>query len=154
MEILLHLLPWHAVRNGSRTNHAPTDPNEILRLVRQSYAKTVLNLSSSSANQLGGGGGGCCTTTTTEAEEEISGDLGLGCGNPISFANIQEGETVVDLGCGAGVDCFLASDMVGSRGVVIGVDMVPEMIYKARRNALDRMRSRGEENSTEGKIPQ
>ncbi|MFX0086869.1 MAG: arsenite methyltransferase [Candidatus Hodarchaeota archaeon] len=62
-------------------------------------------------------------------------NLGLGSGNPISLANIQEGETVVDLGSGAGIDCFLASDKVGSTGKVIGIDMTPEMIDKARLNA-------------------
>jgi ubiquinone/menaquinone biosynthesis C-methylase UbiE len=65
-------------------------------------------------------------------------NLGLGCGNPISFANIRHGETIVDLGSGAGVDCFLASDLVGREGTVIGVDMTPDMIFKARRNASTR----------------
>lgn len=59
-------------------------------------------------------------------------------GNPISFANIQRGETVVDLGSGAGVDCFLASDLVGNEGSVIGCDMTPDMIFKARQNASKR----------------
>ena len=80
------------------------------------------------------------TTTTTTPEGQLTGNLGLGCGNPISFANIHEGETVVDLGCGAGVDCFLASGSVGSNGCVIGVDMMPEMIYTARANATKRLR--------------
>ena len=59
-------------------------------------------------------------------------------GNPISFANIQRGETVVDLGSGAGVDCFLAADLVGNDGSVIGCDMTPDMIFKARQNASKR----------------
>jgi len=62
-------------------------------------------------------------------------NLGLGCGNPLALASLKEGETVLDLGSGAGFDCFLASDRVGKKGRVIGVDMTPEMIEKARENA-------------------
>lgn len=62
-------------------------------------------------------------------------NLGLGCGNPIALASLQEGETVLDLGSGAGFDCFLAANKVGGKGKVIGVDMTPEMIEKARENA-------------------
>lgn len=62
-------------------------------------------------------------------------NLGLGCGNPIALASLKEGDVVVDLGSGAGFDCFLASDKVGRTGKVIGVDMTPEMIEKARGNA-------------------
>lgn len=62
-------------------------------------------------------------------------NLGLGCGNPQAIASLQPGETVVDLGSGAGFDCFLAAKQVGESGSVIGVDMTPEMISKARQNA-------------------
>jgi SAM-dependent methyltransferase len=62
-------------------------------------------------------------------------NLGLGCGNPIALASLREGETVLDLGSGAGFDCFLAADRVGKTGRVIGVDMTPEMIERARENA-------------------
>lgn len=62
-------------------------------------------------------------------------NLGLGCGNPTAFASIKEGETVVDLGSGAGFDCFLAANKVGKTGKVIGVDMTPQMIDTARENA-------------------
>ena len=62
-------------------------------------------------------------------------NLGLGCGNPQAIAALQSGETVVDLGCGGGFDCFLAARRVGKKGHVIGVDMTPEMIHKARENA-------------------
>ena len=62
-------------------------------------------------------------------------DLGVGCGNPRAIANIKEGETIVDLGSGAGLDCFLASPIVGETGRVIGIDMTAEMISKARENA-------------------
>ena len=62
-------------------------------------------------------------------------NLGLGCGNPQAIAALQPGETVVDLGCGGGFDCFLAARRVGPKGYAIGVDMTPEMIHKARENA-------------------
>ena len=65
------------------------------------------------------------------------GNLGLGCGNPFADANIVEGETVLDLGSGAGFDCFLASKMVGADGRVIGVDMTQEMITTSRANASE-----------------
>ncbi|MHA2247110.1 MAG: arsenite methyltransferase [Candidatus Hodarchaeales archaeon] len=77
---------------------------------------------------------------TDYSAEELSSipkesNLGLGSGNPIKLANIQAGETVVDLGSGAGIDCFLAANEVGSAGNVIGIDMTPQMIDKARVNA-------------------
>jgi SAM-dependent methyltransferase len=62
-------------------------------------------------------------------------DLGLGCGNPQAIAELTPGETVLDLGSGAGFDCFLAAKRVGRTGRVIGVDMTPEMVAKARDNA-------------------
>ncbi|MDH3206624.1 MAG: arsenite methyltransferase [Gemmatimonadota bacterium] len=74
------------------------------------------------------------------SEEELGAlpedaNLGLGCGNPTSIASLEEGMTVLDLGSGAGIDCFLASRQVGPSGRVIGVDMTPEMIERARANA-------------------
>ena len=62
-------------------------------------------------------------------------NLGLGCGNPQAIAGLKSGETVLDLGSGAGFDCFLASKTVGNSGRVIGVDMTPEMVKKARQHA-------------------
>jgi len=69
-----------------------------------------------------------------EEMEEIpeGADMGLGCGNPQLIAEIKEGETVIDLGSGGGIDCFLASRKVGPKGYVIGVDMTPEMLIKSR----------------------
>jgi len=74
------------------------------------------------------------------SEEELKAapdgaNLGLGCGNPVGLATLKEGETVLDLGSGAGFDCFLAANIVGKDGRVIGVDMTPEMVEKARENA-------------------
>jgi len=62
-------------------------------------------------------------------------NLGLGCGNPVALASLKEGETVMDLGSGAGFDAFLSAQRVGKSGKVIGVDMTPEMLTKARENA-------------------
>src|SRR5262249_45072271 len=61
--------------------------------------------------------------------------MGLSCGNPTAFANLRPGEVVVDLGCGGGLDVLLAAPKVGPSGRVIGIDMTPEMIDRARRNA-------------------
>jgi len=74
---------------------------------------------------------------TKEQAAAIPGEanLGLGCGNPLAHARLQAGETVLDLGSGAGIDCFLASREVGERGRVIGVDMTPAMVERARANA-------------------
>lgn len=73
------------------------------------------------------------------AVEELAaaadGDLGLGCGNPLAIAGIRPGETVLDLGSGAGFDCLLAARQLAGTGKVIGVDMTPEMVTKARENA-------------------
>ena len=76
------------------------------------------------------------------SEDELAGVpqgsyLGLGCGNPVALASLAEGETVLDLGSGAGLDCFLAADRVGESGRVIGVDMTQEMLRLARRNAAE-----------------
>src|SRR5213075_2561028 len=62
-------------------------------------------------------------------------NMGLSCGNPTATANLREGETVVDLGCGGGLDVFLAAAKVGPTGRAIGIDMTPQMIELARRNA-------------------
>ena len=90
----------------------------------------------------------CCSEETPEAiskkigysAEEINSvpegaNLGLGCGNPVALASLGEGDVVLDLGSGAGFDAFLASRRVGEKGRVIGVDMTPEMLGKARANA-------------------
>lgn len=89
----------------------------------------------------------CCTGGSTHISKTIGysdedlaqipegSDAGLGCGNPVALASLKEGEVVLDLGSGLGIDCFLASKIVGTSGKVIGVDMTPEMIEKARNHA-------------------
>lgn len=74
-------------------------------------------------------------------------NLGLGCGNPVALASLKEGQVVLDLGSGAGFDCFLAARKVGKRGKVIGVDMTPAMVEKARENA-----EKGEYNNVEFRL--
>ncbi len=76
------------------------------------------------------------------SEEELKlglgeANLGLGCGNPLAIAELKEGETVLDLGSGAGFDAFLCSMKVGKEGHVIGIDMTPEMVTKAKENARE-----------------
>ncbi len=90
----------------------------------------------------------CCENSTKDIAKEIgysekdlenipdSAILGLGCGNPVALANLKEGETVLDLGSGGGIDVFLASKKVGQRGKVIGVDMTEEMLERAKASAL------------------
>jgi len=111
--------------------------DEIKKVVREGYAKVA---------QGEGCGCGCgsfaCNTSSKIGylEEEMNSappgsDLGLGCGNPLALSGIKPGETVLDLGSGAGFDCFLASPRVGESGRVIGVDMTHAMLEKARENA-------------------
>src|SRR4051794_16934382 len=64
-------------------------------------------------------------------------NMGLSCGNPTAFASLRPGEVVVDLGCGGGLDVFLAAGRVGPTGKAVGIDMTPEMIDRAKRNALN-----------------
>lgn len=89
----------------------------------------------------------CCGATETELSKGVGytdedleslpegANLGLGCGNPVALASLKEGQTVLDLGSGAGIDCFLAAKQVGKTGTVIGVDMTHEMLARARENA-------------------
>jgi arsenite methyltransferase len=117
---------------------------EIKKLVRQGYAKTAQQGTSCcgpSTSCCGGAGLAQSVSKSIGYTDEDLGavpqgaNLGLGCGNPVALASLKEGETVLDLGSGAGFDCFLASSKVGTEGRIIGVDMTPEMIDKARKNA-------------------
>ncbi|MGA9097400.1 MAG: arsenite methyltransferase [Methanotrichaceae archaeon] len=116
---------------------------EIKRAVREGYARIAKRATSYYDSK------SCCGCTDLPEEiskrlgytdEEIQAvppgsNLGLGCGNPVALASIKEGEIVLDMGSGAGFDCFLASHQVGKNGKVIGVDMTSEMVEKARANA-------------------
>ncbi len=131
---------------NTSTEMTPTQHDGIRQQVRARYGEIARQ------DQRGCGcGPSCCTPgeanpAATDARtlgysaEDLDGapegsELGLGCGNPTAIASIQPGETVVDLGSGAGFDCFLAARRVGAQGRVIGVDMTPDMISKARANA-------------------
>lgn len=121
------------------------DSRKIKEEVRRGYAKIAMEGSSCC-----GVSKSCCGNTdlADNISKKIGYDkdelklvpdganLGLGCGNPIAFSSLKEGEVVLDLGSGAGFDCFLAANKVGQKGKVIGVDMTPEMIDKARNNAI------------------
>ncbi len=118
--------------------------NETKETVRKAYGRIALLDKSEDGC---GCGPSCCGSATEEfakgigySEEDLKhvpqdANLGLGCGNPAAVAGLKPGEVVLDLGSGAGMDCFLAAAKVGPQGKAIGVDMTPEMLAKARRNA-------------------
>jgi len=120
-----------------------TDRSEEVRgFIRERYAGVAKGTQASCC-----GGGCCCSVQDTAAmlgydEGDLSSapsasNMGLGCGNPIAIAALKKGETVLDLGSGGGFDCFLARKQVGETGRVIGVDMTPDMIALARKNAVE-----------------
>ncbi|AZI23054.1 methyltransferase domain-containing protein [Chryseobacterium taklimakanense] len=119
------------------------DTNEqIKEMVKQKYSEIALQDKETNASSCCGAGG--CSTEVynimSEEYDELNGynkdaDLGLGCGLPTNFAKIKKGDTVVDLGSGAGNDCFVARAETGETGKVIGIDFTEAMIEKARVNA-------------------
>jgi arsenite methyltransferase len=118
--------------------------SEIKKAVRTRYGSIAASSGSCCGPAASSCGCGSSAETVSRgvgySEAEINAapegaNLGLGCGNPTALASLKEGETVLDLGSGAGFDCFLAAGKVGPQGRVIGVDMTPEMIDRARRNA-------------------
>lgn len=116
---------------------------ELKSLVKEKYSEIALQSKLENETSCCGSGG-CCSdidySIFSESYSHLQGynpdaDLGLGCGIPTEFAQIKEGDTVIDLGSGAGNDCFVARSMVGETGKVIGVDFTEAMIEKARENA-------------------
>jgi len=119
------------------------DHDEIKKNVRESYSKFLEQGSCSCCSD------SCCGST--DNAEDISksvgytdkdlgavpgaANLGFGCGNPVAIASLKEGETVLDLGSGAGLDAFLSAKQVGPKGRVIGIDMTQDMVERARKNA-------------------
>jgi len=120
------------------------EKEEIRKVVREGYGKIAKQDSSCCGSEKS-----CCGSAASAqdigrkigySEEELKtvpegANLGLGCGNPIALASLKEGDVVLDLGSGAGFDCFLAASQVGRTGRVIGVDMTAEMLDRARENA-------------------
>lgn len=115
---------------------------QIKEMVRQKYSEIALQDKETNASSCCGSGG--CSTEVynimSEEYDDLKGyakdaDLGLGCGLPTNFAKIKTGDTVVDLGSGAGNDCFIARAETGEDGRVIGIDFTEAMIIKARKNA-------------------
>ncbi|HNQ50418.1 MAG: arsenite methyltransferase [Candidatus Omnitrophica bacterium] len=118
------------------------DAKDIKRMVKEGYAKAAKQGSCCCSSS-------CCSSTGTArniskavgyTDAEMTAvpegaNLGLGCGNPVALASLRPGDTVLDLGSGAGFDAFLAAQKVGTTGRVIGVDMTQEMLDKARSNA-------------------
>lgn len=121
------------------------DKEKVREFIRLNYSKVAQS----------GSTGGCCSggcscngdpidikeasLSIGYSEDDLSkvppeANMGLGCGNPIAIAGLKEGDTVLDLGCGGGFDCFLARSQVGETGYVIGVDMTPDMVTLARKN--------------------
>ena len=126
------------------------DNEEIRRVIREKYGKVASVTTPCCACSPSSP---CCdggdvptlediTVVLGYSKEQLSAapagsNMGLGCGNPHAIASLKEGETVLDLGSGGGFDCFLAAQAVGETGSVIGVDMTPDMVSKARKNAAD-----------------
>lgn len=121
--------------------------DDVRRAVREEYGRIGARGSGCGAPATGRSTS-CCGSQAPVAQarrlgyskEELEGlpdgaNMGLGCGNPQAIASLQPGETVLDLGSGGGIDCFLAAKQVGDSGRVVGVDMTPEMVSRARDSA-------------------
>ena len=124
------------------------DKEELRDQIRENYSQVALKGSSGCCCSPGCCGVDPAFDVNTAAknlgysEEDLQNmpdqaNMGLGCGNPLAIASLQEGDIVLDLGSGGGFDCFLARRQVGDSGYVIGVDMTPEMIKLARKNAWE-----------------
>jgi len=118
-------------------------PEDLKLLVKEKYSEIALQSKEQNESSCCGATG-CCSTVDysifSDSYTHLEGyvadaDLGLGCGLPTEFALIKEGDTVIDLGSGAGNDCFVARSLTGESGEVIGIDMTEAMIAKARENA-------------------
>ena len=117
-----------------------SDAKKTHDMVRQAYANVAMKQSSCCSAK-----GACCTGSQYAVPDHPvpESELGLSCGNPLAFGHISKGDVVLDLGSGAGKDVFLAAQKVGDEGKAIGVDMTPEMLALARKNAVKFFESTG-----------
>lgn len=142
-------IPLNDLAATQRSADSAAEHDDHRQALRKAYGDVAR---ADDAGEACGNAAGCCGTTDDIAisqlistrlgysEDDLAqvpdgADLGLGCGNPKAIAALQPGEIVVDLGSGGGFDCFLAAPEVGKDGHVIGVDMTPDMLSKARTNA-------------------
>jgi ubiquinone/menaquinone biosynthesis C-methylase UbiE len=129
-------------KTDTTTKIDPTNAESVINKVRERYAAFAV----AGTSCCGPAPTSCCGSTQTVAQSlgyaaidlELlpeGANLGLGCGAPLQHLELAEGETVIDLGCGAGIDALIAARAVGPQGRVIGIDMTPEMLEAARANA-------------------
>ncbi len=119
------------------------ESNDLKAIVQKKYGEIALQSANESDSSCCGQTAGCCSegyTSFSETYDHLEGysgdaDLKLGCGIPTEFANIKEGDHVLDLGSGAGNDCFVVRPLVGEKGMVTGIDFTQEMVDKAKINA-------------------
>lgn len=138
-----------SIGNTTSDPASRSDADSVRRQVRSDYARVA---QASDAGDCCGEAAGCCGVSDevqinslisvrlgySQADLDLTpegADMGLGCGNPRAIASLREGEAVIDLGSGGGFDCFLAAPEVGDKGRIIGIDMTPDMLSKARNNA-------------------
>ena len=138
-----------SIGNTTSGPASQSDEDSVRRQVRSDYARVA---QASDTGDCCGETAGCCGVSDdvqinslisvrlgySQADLDLTpsgADMGLGCGNPRAIASLHEGEAVIDLGSGGGFDCFLAAPEVGDKGRVIGIDMTPDMLSKARNNA-------------------
>ncbi len=144
---------------GTKPGSAIATADTVRERVREGYSKIALGGSGCCGPT--NSGGGCCGPATFTPEELAqaigyahsdlsavpdSANMGLSCGNPTALASLKRSEVVLDLGAGGGFDCFVAGPKVGATGRVIGVDMTPEMVSKARRNLASYREQTGLDN--------
>ncbi len=128
------------------SDNSQTSTQDLRDAVRENYARVALEQPGEHPDEQTDGSCGCCSgeAPTADAGSAYSPselaqmpdglDMGLGCGNPTGIAGLSEGDVVLDLGSGGGIDVFLAGQRIGASGRAIGVDMTPEMISRARNN--------------------
>mmetsp|Transcript_76359 Transcript_76359/g.196636 ORF Transcript_76359/g.196636 Transcript_76359/m.196636 type:complete len:235 (+) Transcript_76359:102-806(+) len=119
----------------SRQSPSGEGSGDIRDIVRAAYGRTAAGGKHILPGDVGDAQKRSALLGYKASEVTASADLGLGCGNPLETARLQPGESVLDLGSGAGMDCFIAGKAVGPKGKIIGVDMTSEMITKARETA-------------------